>query len=113
MGDKENRISVQVTAQNTRVKVQGTLDKFIENEHIKEYDRLIVLIIGHKPKFRSPFNTGDKLSFNADTDVWDIDDLIKGISEKQTVELSQICDFFKEQIYPYEEYTGVSLNRVC
>ena len=46
LGDKENRISVQITSQNTRTKVQGTLDKFIKNGHENEYDRLIVLIIG-------------------------------------------------------------------
>ena len=30
LGDKENRISVQITSQSTRTKVQGILDKFIK-----------------------------------------------------------------------------------
>lgn len=112
LGDKENRISIQVTAQDTRAKVQGTLDKFVENEHEKEYDRLVVLIIGTKPKFRKPFNTGDNLCFDADTDVWDINYLLRRISEKPIGELSQICTFFKEQLYPNEGYTGVSLIKL-
>lgn len=111
LGDKENRISVQVTAQNTRAKVQNTLDKFIEKGHEKEYDRLIVLIIGIKPKFRTPFNTGCKFCFDADADVWDTNYLLKRISEKPNVELSRISDFFKEQLYPNEGYTGKSLNK--
>lgn len=112
LGDKENRISVQITAQNTRAKVQETLDKFINNGHENEYDRLIILIIGAKPKFRAPFNAGGKFCFDVDTDVWDIKYLIKIISEKPNGELSQICDFFKKQLYPNEGYTGLSLNKL-
>lgn len=112
LGDKANRISVQITSQNTRTKVQGTLDKFIKNGHEDEYDRLIVLIIGTKPKFQTPFNTGGKLSFDADTDVWDTRYLIRKISEKSNGELSRICDFFKEQLYPNGGYTGLSLNKL-
>lgn len=112
LGDKENKISVQITAQDTRAKIQGTLDKFIENGHKSEYDRLIVLIIGTKPKFRKPFNTGGAFCFDADTDVWDIKYLIKKINEKPIDELSRICDFFKKQLYPNEGYIGSNLNKL-
>lgn len=112
LGDKKNRISVQITAQNTRAKVQETLDRFIKNGHENEYDRVIILIIGTKPNFRTPFNTGGKFCFDTNTDVWDTKTLIKIINEKSNEELSQICDFFKKQLYPNEGYTGVSLNKL-
>lgn len=112
LGDKENRVSVQITSQEARDKVQKTIDKFIENGLENEYDRLIVLIIGTKPKSRKPFVTGDKFHFDANTDVWDTNYLIKRISEKPIEELSQICEFFKKQLYPNEGYIGLSLNKL-
>ena len=112
LGDKENRISIQITAQNTREKVQDTLDKFIKNGHENEYDRLIVFVIGTKRKYKKSFNTGGKFCFDGDTDVWDTGYLIKAISEKSPEELSRICDFFEKQLSPNAGYTWSSLNKL-
>lgn len=112
LGDRENRIAVQVTAQNTRTKIQETLDKFISNGYENEYDRLIVLIIGTKPKFKKPFITNCEFCFNITTDVWDITYLIDAISKKTDEQLSDIYEFFRGKLYPNEGYIGLKFNKL-
>ncbi len=112
LGDRESRIAVQITSQDTRAKVQETLDKFIENGHETKYNRLIVLIIGTKPQFRKPFNVASGFCFDADTDVWDTAYLMNRINEKPVQDLLRIFDFFREQLYPNEGYTGSGLNEL-
>lgn len=48
LGDDKNRISVQVTSDNSKKKIQDKLDKFERENYIKSYDRLIILITGEK-----------------------------------------------------------------
>jgi len=48
LGDDKNRISVQVTSEKSKKKIQDTLDTFKRENYIKSFDRLIILIIGEK-----------------------------------------------------------------
>lgn len=112
LGDRKNKIAVQVTAQNTREKVQETINKFQSNEYDNEYERLIILIIGTKQKFKKPFTTSNGFCFDANTDIWDMNHLINEIKGKSDDELSQICAFFVRKMYPNGGYVGLSLEKL-
>lgn len=105
LGDKTNKIAIQVTVERTRDKVQTTVDKFIEKSYHKTYNRLIVLIIGDKPCFRKEFSTKSFL-FSKDKDVWDTEDLIAEIGKKEVNELVAIIEYLDNELAPIEGYCG-------
>lgn len=112
LGDCKNRVAVQVTAQNTRDKVKKTLGRFLENGYEKDYDRLIVLMIGRpKPNFVKPFDTGGRFCFDASADVWDMCRLTEEIGKKPDEELSRIFDFLRSRLCPGGGYAGTDLTQ--
>lgn len=46
--DSKNRLSIQVTSDNSSTKVKHTIKEFIEHKYYKKYDRLIILILTQK-----------------------------------------------------------------
>src|SRR5687767_9889069 len=48
LGDKDARVAIQVTSTTTSEKIKSTLQKFVEHELYKEYDRLIIYILTDK-----------------------------------------------------------------
>ena len=55
LGDEENRLAVQVTSTSSRDKIIHTLDKFFEHKLDKDYNRLVILIVGKKEAYRKKF----------------------------------------------------------
>lgn len=106
LGDKTNKIAIQVTVERRREKVQTTIDKFIGKNYHKVYERLIVLIIGDKPDFRKEFSTQKSFLFSKDRDVWDTAYLIREIGKKKVNELSAIIQYLDNELAPIEGYCG-------
>jgi hypothetical protein len=48
LGDRTNRIAVQVTADNSRKKIQSTLDRFSEKRLYEEYSKLYIFNLKKK-----------------------------------------------------------------
>ena len=48
--DEENKISIQVTSDNSSTKIRHTIHEYIDNKAYEKYDRLIVLILTRKKK---------------------------------------------------------------
>ena len=78
LADRNKRISFQITSTNTKQKVQHTLNEFLDNDLDKDFDRVIVLIVGDKTPppcanltFKRPFD------FDVKRDVWNISRLIQ------------------------------------
>ena len=78
LADRNKRISFQITSTNTKQKVQHTLNEFLDNDLDKDFDRVIVLIVGVKTPppcanltFKRPFD------FDVKRDVWNISRLIQ------------------------------------
>ncbi|MBP2029053.1 hypothetical protein J2Z35_002891 [Acetoanaerobium pronyense] len=96
--DDINRISIQVTSDNTSEKIKESIRKFNEHEHYLNYDRLIVLMLTKKKKYRTIFDTDGKFSFNATNDLIDYTDLMKFIKAKSTKDLKEIKDYLNLEL---------------
>ena len=79
LGSKKEGIAVQVTADGKRSKIEKTIRTFIKNEYYNDYSRLIVVIIGAKPRYKRPFDTEGLFTFDPAKDVLDVSDLINEI----------------------------------
>lgn len=55
--DDDNKITVQVTSNNTSDKIKHTIDEFIKNKSYEKYSRLIVLISTEKKNYTAIFDT--------------------------------------------------------
>ena len=98
LGDPENRICVQVTSTTERSKVQRTLDKFFGNGLHEQYSRLIVLIIGEKPDYRSGFLVEEGFAFDPKADIWDLAVLNEKLSALKVDVLEQVSQYLDKQL---------------
>ena len=93
LADEGNRISIQVTSDNTSDKIKHTIAEFFLNKSYEKYDRLIILILTNKKRYSTVFDTDGKFSFDKNKDIWDVNDLIKkvnALSEKYEVTLTNL-----------------------
>lgn len=93
LSDCENRIAVQVTSETSSTKINYTIEKFIELESYKKYDRLIILLLKDKPAYTTTFKTNGKFNFDRDKDILANKDLIKEIRNKSIEDIKKIEDF--------------------
>jgi len=97
LGDYKNRISVQVTSDNSRKKIKDTLETFLRKDYINLFDRLIILIIGKKLKYSPDFNSGS-LSFNPKKDIIGLKELMVEINKLSEEKLKKISDYIDHSI---------------
>ena len=102
LAEKGGGLCVQVTSSEGREKINHTLREFFGHDLQKTYNRLIVVIIGTKPKYhKDPFQTKDGFVLDRDGDIWDTagllqqiegldDDRLKRVDEYLTRELGEI-----------------------
>lgn len=100
LGDPEKRICVQVTSTTERSKVQRTLDKFFGNRLHEQYSRLIVLIIGQKPDYRSGFQVEEGFAFDPKADIWDLAVLDEKLRALEVDVLKQVLQYLDKQLNP-------------
>jgi hypothetical protein len=96
--DEENKISIQVTSDNSSTKIKHTISEYIDNKAYDKYDRLIVLILTRKKRYSALFDTKDKFVFNNASDILDIKDLVKFIRGLQTEKIKSINDFLETEL---------------
>ena len=97
LGDDKNRISVQVTSENSKKKIQDTLDTFERKGYINTFDRLIILRIGENSKHHSKFNSGS-LSFEPKKDIIGLMELRVEINKLSEEKLQTISEFIDHSI---------------
>jgi hypothetical protein len=95
LADEVNRVSVQVTSDNTSKKIKHTIEEFVKKCSYEKYDKLIILILTNKKKYTTTFDTKGKFNFDIKNDIWDVTDLIKKINELPTEQLKKINDFLQ------------------
>lgn len=100
LGDDINWISVQVTSENSKKKIQDTLDTFERKGYINTFDRLIILRIGENSKHHSKFNSGS-LSFDPKKDIIGLRELMVEINNLSEEKLQTISEFIDQSI-PFE-----------
>ena len=107
LGDKKNRIAVQVTSQRTKPKIQKTLNTFYEHGLTDDYDMLKVLIIGDRTGNYPTLKVPEGMSFSGDSDVIDISGLMKDICGLDTEILSSMKNLIdREFTDPFPKTSG-------
>lgn len=96
--DEDNRVSFQVTSDNTSNKIKSTINKFLENKLYKKYDQLYVLILTKKKKYKTTFDTDRKFIFNCSEHIIDVGDLIKYIRGLECEQIKDVNDFLEKEL---------------
>lgn len=96
--DINKRISIQVTSDNSSKKIKHTIEEFISNNSYENYDRLIILILTKKKNYKTTFDTQNKFNFDEESDVYDIEDLIKYIRGLDTEKIKKINEFLQTEL---------------
>ncbi len=90
LGDTEQRIGVQVTSQRRKDKVQKTIDKFASHGLETDYVILKIFIIGKRTGKYKNLRVPDAVAFSGETDVIDIDDLMRDIARLDVAKQEKI-----------------------
>ncbi|MEJ1517819.1 SMEK domain-containing protein [Bacillus cereus] len=108
LGDEHSRVCYQITSQNTREKVNKSIEKFMSHNFDNTYDKLVVLIIGYKKQFR------DFKKYQFKLRVIGIEEIGKEINKRSIDEKEEILQHLNMTIpdlIQYEsEYTDVVLK---
>ena len=109
LGDKEAKTAYQITSTPSSEKIKNTLQKFVEHELYKEYDRLIIYILTEKQKTYQGRGFDEiiqgKFSFDKEVDILDYRDLLKEISGFSSVDESRRVENILEEHFGETEYT--------
>ena len=97
LADNGRRICVQVTSTAEAEKITHTLEKFFDQGLEKDYDKLIVLILGNKKKYRTKFPEKDGFHFDSAQDIWDIKKLLTEIASLNMTKLNLVDAYLREQ----------------
>lgn len=81
LGDKDARVAFQITTNKTSEKIKDTITRFLNHDLHKEYDRLIIFIIGSKQSTYMDFDTEGKFNFDKEWDIWDSEYLFREINK--------------------------------
>lgn len=98
LGDEGNRVCIQVTAQNDSTKINKTIKKFINHDLYESYDRLIFLILTEKKSYSFTPNTKDKIEFDIDDDIWDVDNLLEVIELLDVEKIEKVHRFVSKEL---------------
>ncbi len=98
LADDKEKLSIQITSDNTSTKIKKTIEKFIEKKQYQKYDKLKVLILTEKKNYRTKFDTKNLVEFDSNKDVWDYTDLMKDIRGLSDTKLKQVSEFLDTQV---------------
>ena len=97
LADKDARLCVQITSTAGAEKITHTLEQFFDLGLEKDYDKLIVLILGNKKNYRTKFPKKDGFHFNPTQDIWDIKRLLTEIASLDMAKLNQVDAYLRDQ----------------
>lgn len=99
LGDLQKKIAIQVTSTSALVKTKYTVEKFIEKQLYKKFDRLFILNIVKKTNHAAPKIGAAEYYLDTKTDIIDVEDLIKKItSDPDLQRLKSIADFLDSEL---------------
>jgi len=105
LGDKENRVAVQVTSECSSTKIKETIRLFIKNKLFIDYDRLIIAIIGSKKKYTSIFDTAGTFQFDKKEDIIDIFSFVSDVKNSSLEKQHEILLILEEELEGRSEIT--------
>ena len=99
LGDEHSKIAIQVTSTSALVKTKYTVEKFIEKELYKQFNRLFILNIVKKTNHDAATIGGPKYFLDTKADILHVEDLIKKItSDPDLKKLKAIADFLDDEL---------------
>ena len=111
LGDETSRVAVQVTSNTSRNKVSETIKKFEQHGCAKQYDKLIVFILGTRSNFQKEFST-NTVQFTAEDNIMDFTTLTKRLKELDLQTLKRVHDYLEGE-YPGTISAGKWVKRLC
>lgn len=104
LGDRVQKVAIQVTTNKTSAKINETLGKITDDQ--KEiYEKFIVLILGTKQKrYSIKSHLADPVNFTGDN-VWDIIDLLQRINSLAANQMEEVDNFLQSEII--KVYRGI------
>lgn len=98
LADEENGICIQVTSTEGRDKVAKTIQKFFKHELNARFSRLIILVIGEKPRYRATIWGPPGFDFEQDRDVWDTPYLIREIEALPDETIMRVRKYLEQHL---------------
>ena len=99
LGDENERIAVQVTSTSDLDKIKHTHRGFVASGLDGKYDRLVVLIIGEKRRYRDvPLGGEGVFVMSLTDDVWDIPELLRKVADLPLDRLQRCRDFLRDEL---------------
>lgn len=99
LGDEGERIAIQVTSTSEIGKIKHTHKGFVAEGLDGKYDRLVVLIIGEKKRYRESILGGDGIfSMSLADDIWDVSELLRKIGDLSLEKLERCRDFLHREL---------------
>lgn len=113
LADSRNKISVQVTSDKSKKKIQKTLNIFSQNQLDKKYDRLIIFILGEKQKQYRNIEIPVNLDFDIIDDIFDFKKVLKFISSLPIEKIEKINKFLEAELTPPKPKTNSRASRTA
>lgn len=100
LADKENRIAIQVTSNDTAAKIRKTLNGYREKKLYEQYDRLIIVVIKKRTQYTAEFDSAiqNQFDFDKKKDIFTIDELIQKIRDLGYLKIAEICEYLEFQL---------------
>lgn len=99
LGDENHKIAIQVTSTSALTKTKYTVEKFVEKELHKKFNRLLILNIVKKTNHEADIIGGTEYSLNTKEDILDVEDLIKKITSNPDLnKLKSITEFLDAEL---------------
>ena len=100
LADKENRIAIQVTSNDSAAKIRKTLKCYREKKLYEQYDRLIIIVIKKRKQYTAEFDSAvqDQFDFDKGKDIFTIDKLIQKIQDLGYLKIAEICEYLEFQL---------------
>lgn len=111
LGDAASRISFQVTIDSSSTKINETLKKFDAHNLKKDYDRVVVLVIGFKQRRYTANFVCKTINFSRN-DIWDLEDLMRKIRDSDSSKLSAVADYLEKELDAKIEGSSIDPTRI-
>ncbi len=100
LADKENRIAIQVTSNDSAAKIRKTLKGYREKKLYEQYDRLIIVVIKKRTQYRAEFDSEiqNQFDFDKKRDIFTIDELIQKIRDLGYLKIAEICEYLEFEL---------------
>lgn len=103
LGDREKKIAVQITSENSKQKIRDTFNKFCQNSLHKQFNKLVVFVIGDITPRTDKWDFED-FSFDLKSDVVGIESLLKAIKGLETHQVIRISEWLDSELVTKQLY---------